>query len=355
MSRANVAFRYDATPDIGLGHAVRVESLSNSLLEKGALVYHIVPAVTQELLEQRGVPASFIVVPGSEKWRSLRPHFTHFVLDTLWAGNAGSTADEVHKLKIEQSAPVTVIDSMPPDHFAGVHGLNDPDLLVTPSHDAHLFRPAPFQAAWQHGSAYALLATKYRQLRSRPKAQTRHHRFLLCTGGGDDDSLSLRIAHALVRVDAREKPPIDIVVGPMFGCDLRQALRHLETTCQQVTLHWQPASIADLINNATLVVGRPGLIRYEAACLGTPALFLSPSADYRDYFEQFTAAGLAEIYFQSDRSGEARFMSRLLDMHNSPPEFNRVASEKVDGLGAQRITEIMLGMRLNKSSGHYAH
>ena len=342
MSTADVALRYHVTHEIGLGHAARALTLSHALEEYGKVARHVVPEQAREILINRGVPQHAITTIESEEWEILQCHNTHIILDTLWRGNAPDTAHEIHQLKEKTHAHVTVIDSMPPDHYACAKWQKEPDLLVTPYHRADAFRPAPIHSNWLFGSEYSLLGTEYQKLKATSKQPESHHRILVCTGGSDSDSLSLRIVRSILSRTPKEDIEVDVVVGPLFPSELRDALSHIASSENTIHLHWQPPSIAHLLHKATLVAGRPGLIRYESACLGTPSIMLAANEHYRAYYELFNEDGLAEIHFQADPSGEFEFMRRLRSLIKAKPAQNHYAGKKVDGMGAQRLINALL-------------
>lgn len=342
MFTTDVALRYHVTREIGLGHAARALTLSNALKEYGKAVRHVVPDLAREILIDRGVPEHAITTIESEEWEILQCHNTHIILDTLWRGNAPDTAHEIHQLKENTHAHVTVIDSMPPDHYACADWQNEPDLLVTPYHRADAFRPAPLHSNWLFGSEYSLLSTEYQKLKATSKQPGSQHRILVCTGGSDSDSLSLRIVRSILSCSPQEDIEVDVVVGPLFPREVRNALSQVATSENNIQLHWQPPSIARLLHKATLVAGRPGLIRYESACLSTPSIMLAANEHYRAYYELFNEDGLAEIFFQVDPSGEIDFMRRLHSLIKAKPAQNQCAGQKVDGMGAQRLVEALL-------------
>ncbi|MDB3935557.1 hypothetical protein N9383_02415 [Granulosicoccus sp.] len=342
MSTADVALRYHLTPSIGLGHAARARTLTSELQAKGARVEQVVPEAGKDLLIGRGMSGESITVVESRAWVKLRQQVSHIVVDTLWNGNGFHTALEVHELKIDTGARIVVIDSMPPDHFTTDKSQYEPDLLVTPYYRAEIARTAPEHSEWLHGSKYAIIGTEFRDFINTPKDSCEHHRLLVCTGGSDADALSLRIVKALIKLHVSDEMQINIIIGPLYSEALKQELSDLASDRENFSLHWQPRSIAQLLHNATLITGRPGLIRYESACLGTPSLLLSADERYRDYYDHFNADGLAEIYFQLDNSGETDFMNRLRDLLQAKPQINDTGCGVIDGLGTQRIANAIL-------------
>jgi len=337
MSDRRFAFRFSATKQTGLGHALRCISLASHLPDP----IFVVDRETAQILSNRAVQGPEIrfldtdAPPGS--WITQYHDITDVIIDTLYSGNTSQTAAEVQAL-IGSERRVTVIDSMPPDHFIADCGAgNWPDLLVTPYLLARGLRPAPHARSWIHGAGYAILSSALRAAR---QADTWPSvpRILVTCGGSDPTDLSSRITAILGKGPA----PVDVVVGPLFPEKTRAALVALAHKYSNVVLHHAPESLVPLYQTATLVVGRPGLTRYEAACLGRAAIYLAESHHYGAYYQTFSEQGIADIYQSETAGGEDAFFTCLAALADpdrlvqaSRP--NDTARNAVDGLGAARV------------------
>ncbi len=197
-----------------------------------------------------------------------------------------------------------VIDSMPPDHHVPMRDRRDPDALVAPYLGARA--PDGFAGRWLGGARYAILDVEYAA--TRPSAPARlPRRALLSCGGSDADGLSLPAARALARAGLH----VDVVVGPLFDVRARTELVEWCAADTRRTTHDAPESLATLIARADVIVGRPGLLRYEAAALGRYGVYLARGPAYRDYYAGFAAAGLAEISCETCTAERVRFIGRL--------------------------------------------
>jgi hypothetical protein len=68
---------------------------------------------------------------------------------------------------------------------------------------------------------------------------------------------------------------------------------------------------------SALVVGRPGLIRYEAAALGRNTILYSETDSYYEYYKTFSLGGMGKIFFERDRGGENCFLQELKQVASS--------------------------------------
>ncbi|TBX21174.1 hypothetical protein [Nioella sediminis] len=331
-----IVLRASGGAGIGIGHLQRCAALAQAL--KGDVL--VSSPERPDVMEELGLPAHGRLDDAG--WIAALPEGAVVVLDTLHHGNAMATAADVATLKAAGHR-VVVIDSMPPDHFTAPDPGCLPDLLVTPYHAADKLRPPLPDTRWLAGSAYAILPEAYRHARAKAAAVKGEGAILVTCGGADPTGLSLGLARAC----ARGVYPVDVVIGPQFAPDLVADLEALTTTCPQITLHRGLSSLIPLYLRARLVVGRPGLVRYEAACLGRRALYLWDHDEYRAYFEAFRDSGLAEIHFTADPGGKAAFFDRIATLVTSrEPDLGLVseAADAVDGNGAARVAEAIMAM-----------
>jgi UDP-2,4-diacetamido-2,4,6-trideoxy-beta-L-altropyranose hydrolase len=331
------ALRVTATAATGLGHALRMLNLARHL--PGATF--VVDPETATTLRTLDCPADAIRVidprskPGAWALEAGMPR--NVTMDMQFSGNAPATAMEVAALK-RAGCTVTVIDSMPPDHLVTAPD-DAPDMLVTPYLGADTLTPEPAAARWLHGPDYAILSPDLLDVRNGVPFP-RSPRILITCGGSDPAGLSARIVERAMNIPAA----LDVVLGPMFAPDLKARLLDLSRSGRNVTLHAAPASLVPLYAVASLVVGRPGLTRYEAACLGRNAIYLAEGSPYGDYFEGFNRTGIAEIYIDGTSHGAKAFFARLEGLRD-PATLERAtrpnerALKAVDGRGMMRVAD----------------
>lgn len=314
---------------IGLGHIRRCQVLAQEFRARVAEVFWAVDRDMQTYLTAQGEKPTHLLA------ETVDVHgFDHVVADINWSGNAGRAAQEIAAFA-EGTATVTVIDSMPPDHFmAAPNGA--PDLLVTPYLNARAFRPEPQKGLWLEGGGHAILDPELLRADATSRSDKR---ILVSCGGSDPNGLTLRIVEAL----ADQPNPVDIVIGPLFSAELAQDLYRLKPA--HFTYHDAPKGLTGLISGASLVVGRVGILRYEAAVLGRRGIYLHAGPDYRDYLEGFAKSGVAEVHFTTDDRGEEKFLERLGHLEESDFQPNPLARAAIDGKGSARVAQAVLGLK----------
>lgn len=332
-----VAFRVSAAPEVGLGHMVRCLVLS----EHFDAPLFVTEAADIEGLIAMGAPRDRVI--GLRKGEDiaacvgLRGHdVAAVIVDTLHAGNGAATDAEVAAL-ISAGVHVTVLDSMPPDHYRDPPvGAPVPDLLVTPYLNAANLRPPTAARRWLAGARYAVLPNAYAAARAQPFPEDK--RILVACGGADPDGLSARVARLLSDSDT----PADIVIGPQFSASLVAELEGLAEAAPALSLHRGVRDLLSLHLASSVVVGRPGLLRYEVAALGRTGIYQWEGEAYLPYFEAFNASGIAEIHLAARPGGRARFEARVRELTRSDTLGqiacrNAAALAAVDGQGAGHI------------------
>lgn len=314
-SAPSVLLRTDAHPSIGMGHWQRMSALAHAVRALGAKPFFVLPRAAHAGLVAQGVAASELIDAGAgvEAWGAEKA--SAVVLDTLWSGNAAATIAEVDALA-GRGHRVAVIDSMPPDHFPGDPALRSPELVVTPYLGARSLRPAPRARHWLAGAEYAILGPDY----ATPGASfppPSPPRLLISCGGSDPDGLSAEIIANLVSrgwpVSDAGPLGVDLIVGPMFTPDLLERLRSMAAMYPSLDLHAAPHSLAPFIARASVVVGRLGLLRYEAAALQRGGVYLHGTDTYRPYLEGFEKTGVARIFFATDPWARQSFFQTIHD------------------------------------------
>ena len=353
LKKKLVAFRFEANSVIGLGHAVRICSLAGKF--DSAIIVISERSKNSLVAFAKMFPDVHIIPEGqvSGSWIDFESmaNVSTVVLDISFAGNASQAEEEVRYLK-NRGRSVVVVDSMPPDHFVPLFQKimeTMPDLLITPYSNAEMFRPRIARLNWVYGSRYAILPDEFRDARSNLLGTKLPRRILVTCGGSDPSALSVRILKALRGSDI----PIDIIVGPLFDVKVNGMLESLVGTMPNVTLCKPGVGLLPLLAKNGLIVGRPGLTRYEAACLGLRALYFVEGPSYAEYFHAFAQSGFAEFYYSNTPQSDAKFISRLLEIVNlsDSSDFwtrNTDAMSQVDGDGAERISGLIRRLCLSE-------
>lgn len=200
------------------------------------------------------------------------------------------------------------------------------------------------------GPAYAILREHFhgrgKEIRDVPRF------VLLSFGGSDPQGYTVRAALALQDLPAEIE--IVAVAGPAFShhapfVAAASSFRRPVRLISQVGAH-----IADLMQDADLVLASGGMTVYELAALGTPAIVIAQNTREEKRMVAFAAHGTIEYLGLGTDVPDAAIteaVHRLLGDPARRREMSRRGRALVDGLGASRAAELVLnqGARNNNA------
>ncbi len=153
----------------------------------------------------------------------------------------------------------------------------------------------------------------------------------MCFGGADPGDVTGRLVGALASVDA----DVEVIVGPSYRGS---------TDGWPMTAVRDPEDLVERLATADVVVLGAGTMKFDAACLGRPAILLAVADDQLPVGPAFAATGAAR-YLGDGRTIEptavARAVGDLLRGHTARAKLGARAAEVVDGLGADRIAAVV--------------
>jgi UDP-2,4-diacetamido-2,4,6-trideoxy-beta-L-altropyranose hydrolase len=288
-----IAFRTDASLQIGTGHVMRCLTLADSLRERGATCTFVCRAHTGHLLqliEQRG--HATVALPAGEDIYQAPADPTHAAwLGAHWSADAEQTREALGN---------ALVDWLVVDHYAldrrweqtlrpHCRKLMVIDDLADRPHDADLLLDQNLGRASNDydgllaphtqtliGPRYALLRPEFAQWRAyslerREQAQLRN--LLITMGGVDKDNATGQVLQALQSCELPEDLRITVVMGPHAPW-----LAQVQALAAQV--HWPTqvlvgvSNMAELMADSDLAIGAAGSTSWERCCLGLPTVML---------------------------------------------------------------------------------
>jgi UDP-2,4-diacetamido-2,4,6-trideoxy-beta-L-altropyranose hydrolase len=327
------ALRVSAAPAQGLGHLRRMQALAMHL-------HHVIWVSDDAglaVLSQKGCgPVMLGDTQGA--WADHVPNVACVVTDIHHHHNQTQARQEITAL-VQRGLRVCVIDSMPPDHFVPDPAVPLPQIVVRP-YLAPKVGPAPGNL-WLTGPKYSILSPQIAKAREVLSPDSAPPGILVTCGGSDPNGLSLDIMTALGGVET----PITVIAGPFFAASVLDQLHDLIDKHPHARLVQAPDSLLPYIVQSTVVIGRPGLIRYEAAALGRHGLYLWDGPEYQDYFDQFNASGVAELFHINAPNARQAFLEKVSQIGSraASGELNCHALRCIDGQGAARVARAIWG------------
>jgi len=352
-----VAFRVDATSQIGTGHFMRCLTLADSLKSQGVyirLVSRNLPAHLGEMLNAKGM--DFVMLsnnivdePGGDlahsQWLGVSQvqdaHATvqaisdrqwdwivvdHYALDARWESAVRGCTKQI--LAIDDIADRNHDCDMLLDQnfYSDMHSRYDGKV---PGHCVKLLGPR-----------YALLRDEFRQLRAlvHPRTGTVKN-ILVFFGGVDADNYTGLALEALATLE-NKAIKIDVVIGAQHPCR-----EQIQRTCnaQGYVCHVQTSRMAELMAEADLAIGAGGSATWERCCLGLPALSICTAENQRRQITDAAEVGLLYAISGNDAVADAirSHTKALLENPALLKLISRTEMNMVDGKGVTRIVSAM--------------
>lgn len=354
-----VAFRTDASAEIGTGHLMRCLTLAEALHARGAEVRFIVrglPEALQSLIAERG--CGMVLLPTSNN-ASPAGDLAH----SSWLG-ASQEEDAAQTLQglADAAWDWLVVDHYALDHrwesamrqvAAGILAIDD---LADRRHDCDLLLDqnlyadmdtryqgmVPAHAKLLLGPRYALLREEFRNLRPcvRPRSGT-VRRILVFFGGVDAANHTGDALEALASLGT-SCPAVDVVIGS--GHPRKTEILH---RCEDLgfVCHVQTRQMATLMANADLAIGAAGSATWERCCLGLPTIAVPVAANQVQLLEDAASNGLVWAACQPAEPGSAFERDLMALLANGPlrQHISQAGLDAVDGRGLNRVVSAMGG------------
>jgi UDP-2,4-diacetamido-2,4,6-trideoxy-beta-L-altropyranose hydrolase len=360
-----VAFRADASLQMGSGHVMRCLTLANALREKGAECHFLFREHPGHMLAQIRAAGHHIhllaLVEDSAAVQAKQGALAH----ADWLG-ASQLEDAQQSMDVLQGLQP---DWLVVDHYAldiCWHRVLRPlcgrlmviDDLADRSHDCDLLLDQTFgrnAADYQVlvpenckvlcGSRFALLRPEFAALRfdslaRRAKLATVKH-ILITMGGVDQANATAAVLDALGVANVAELQ-ITVVMGakaPWLRAVRQQALQLPLAVDVLVDRH----DMADLMAMADLAIGAAGSTAWERCCLGLPSIMVILADNQRTVAAGLQAAGAAQV-IASVEDIPALLPSLLAPLLSQPQrvkEMSVAANRITDGAGVQAVIQAL--------------
>ncbi|NOU50786.1 UDP-2,4-diacetamido-2,4,6-trideoxy-beta-L-altropyranose hydrolase [Pseudoalteromonas sp. JBTF-M23] len=240
-----------------------------------------------------------------------------------------------------------VIDDMAREHLC--------DYLIDQKYTADMHtryqHKVPADCQLILGPKYALLDPQYQNVESHQALPKKNIMFSL-GGGGDWQLLSGLIEQLATFLD--NAVTITVVLGPQ--ATNKNSVLSLVDRFTQIKVVDSPNSLLPLYKKAHLFVGALGTSLYELMATHTPALTFAIANNQQNMSEDLEQLGHffhIEHLLSLSVERQIKLIETLLSNHKRITKLTSCAPYKVDGLGVERVVDILLGTHsLNESERH---
>lgn len=357
-----IAFRADASLQIGTGHVMRCLTLADALRERGSQSTFICRPHEGHLLDlitQRGHEA-IALSPADDAFIAPADPFHAKWLGTDWASDAEQT---------QQALGEQVVDWLMVDHYAldrrweqalrpNTHRILAIDDLADRPHDIDLLldqnlgRKAPDYCGLlsRHtqtliGPAYALLRPEFIQWREyslQRRTQPQLKSLLITMGGVDKTNATGLVLDALTHCELPSELCITIVMGPHAPW-----LAHVQTQAAVMPRPTQVlagvSNMAQLMAESDLCIGAAGGSAWERCALGLPTLVLILAANQYSGAMALQTHGAALFAAHTQQLiAQMKELFTLEKQSSVLKKMSQTAAQLTHGDGASQVVDLLL-------------
>lgn len=352
-----IAFRVDASSQIGTGHVMRCLTLADGLAMQGASVRFLarhMPLYLQEIIISKGFEFKLLSSKSNGKYINELRH-------AEWLGiPQDNDAEETIATLTDKKWDWLIVDHYALDarwesvmRHATKHIMVIDD-IADRKHDCDVLLDQNFYADMQTryvdkvpahcqlllGPNYALLRDEFRKLREQLQPRTGSvKRILVFFGGVDTDNYTGLAIQALAELSNKELN-VDVVIGAQHPCRAE-----IETNCaaQGFVCHVQTDRMAELMAAADLAIGAGGSATWERCCLGLPALSIYIASNQQKQIADAAEAGLLYAPLINDDLADVFKRHTLALFENAPllRLISNAAMKAADGKGLIRVINFL--------------
>lgn len=362
----DVAFRADASAEIGIGHVARCLTLADALAARGATCHFLCRAPSIDLV--------VMIVRRGHRVHALSRNPS--AADTKWMQSQSADAAWLGcDWRDDAAESAAVLRSLQPDGLVVDHYALDArwelalretcgrlmviDDLADRSHDADLLLDqnlsrkcrdySPYLlngSALLVGTDYALLRAEFAQWRARSlqrrKSPTLEH-ILVSMGGTDAGNVTGKILDALAQIDLPSTAQVTAVLGALAPAreHVQRQAASLPYACD---VRVGVANMAELMASADLAIGAAGTSSWERCCLGLPSLVVVLADNQRENAVSLAHRGAAVMLAGGERHW-ARALAATFTQLRAPgvlAAMSEAAAGICDGHGTERVAERFL-------------
>lgn len=351
----NIAFRVDASTQIGTGHLMRCLTLADALAARGAytrFVCRYIPDILIKLIQAKSHHLRLLQQSPksaqSDKGELAHSHWLetsqtqdaqeclqllsdktwdwvivdHYALDSRWEALIRTVANSI-----------MVIDDLADRHHIC-------DVLLDQNFyfdvETRYLGKVPSRCQLLLGPRYAMLREEFRLLHHQVKPRVSVvKRVLVFFGGVDANNFTARAIAALSGIKSGSLS-VDVVIGAQHPYK-----QQIESACNShgFSCHVQTTKIAELMAAADLAIGAGGASTWERCCLGLPTLAFSLAANQKRLTED--AAAQLLLYSPDLDNPDTKYieihLKALLENTRIRSIISANGLRTVDGLGVSRV------------------
>jgi len=325
-----IAFRVDASEELGLGHLVRCITLSDVFPEDKVLFVCKENPIVKRILKTKMVeylPANCHLESELDILdETLASHQIRLLISDLLVYPFGYFP----KVKRDNRKLITFHEFQTSDEYSDIvinYNTFDGFETFQLSEPPHCLGPS-----------YVILNPSFRELKHKRKRIGTVRNILITMGGSDPKGITIKALNALAPISGDVE--VTIHVGPAFR--FKDELSRLSEKLQKnYTIRENVKVIAELMSNADIALASGGNSMYELAYLGIPSIIICQNRHQNEFAstlhkkEAIVNMGLVDCVSGSDILNTVTQLAEDIERRK---KMRSISERLVDGKGLSRLT-----------------
>ena len=343
LNQSRLLIRADGGPKVGTGHIMRMMALSQAFRNRGgevAMVIGDLPKVLIRRLESEKIRLYQIRNSQGDVADAVDTREIALAFQPDWIALDGYRFDDRYQSTLASGdARILVMD----DFGHAEH--KRADMIVNQNVYSEELGPGSDESpARLSGIRYALLRDEFKNGSGR-RIFAKVKRVLVTFGGADPDNWTIRTLQVLSDMNLKGLV-VDCVVGSCYGAfsELEEFRRHANLSLR---VHKNVDRMSPLMHRADLAIAAAGSTCYELARCGVPTIAIAVAPNQVELAKAMHQKSAMVCIDQSYPENQNRcanlikLVRKLMHDQGQRNQLSKVASQLVDGRGAQRIADQM--------------
>jgi len=333
-----IAFRVDASPDIGLGHLMRCLALSEELRRQGHECSFLLKTASSEVIQCiKKFQWVFHLIPPTatlqQDMDAVIKYAIDYDIDWVITDHYQIDSSYIKELKHQGFHVMSINDT------ASVHYYSDIVVNQNIGAEKLIFSTEPYTTLLL-GSNYTMLRDEL-LFRTKKKHNPTVKKIVIIFGGTDPDNYLLFILQSLKEVTKGIN--ILAVIGP-FNPHLAILQEYQRKTDMKLNLIPSPPNMANIYLQADLAISAGGSSCYELAYYGIPNLIITVADNQLSIAEELDRQHIG-IYLGRKKEIQQEYLKdkvkELLENQSLRKHMSQNGRKLVDGKGKKPIVDSM--------------
>ncbi len=334
----NIAFRFDTSPEIGIGHLMRCLALSEEFLRRKHKCYFVSKIDNENLINRIKKNNVFLhkMEPGStleDDRNGLIEFSNENHINWIITDHYELNAEYVKELKQKNFKVLSIDDT------AQIYYYSDIVLNQNISSEKLNFTSEKY-TKFLLGTKYAMIRDQILN-RSKKTDKEKVEKILIMLGGTDRDNLILKILKMLEEIN--EKIEFVVLIGPLNPHE-DEIKKYIKDKNMKVKVIKSPKNMAEIYLDTDIAISAGGSSCYELAYFGIPNIIITIADNQLNIAKGLDNKKTSIFLGKKQEINKEKLQNRVKELINNDSLRNTLSKngkKLVDGKGKERIVKFM--------------